>query len=84
MTHPVDQRIGKAGPMEVWVDHGRCHGHGVCDGSAPDFFTFDDSGYNVAPRQAVPAAMTDQVRAAVASCPERAIHTNESAKDSTP
>lgn len=59
--------------MQVWIVPGGCHGHGLCDAEAPDFFTFDDSGDNITPRRAVPAERAAEVRAAAANCPERAI-----------
>jgi ferredoxin len=63
--------------MQVWIVPDGCHGHGLCDAAAPDFFTFDESGYNITPRCAVPAEQTAAVRAAAGNCPEQAIKIND-------
>jgi ferredoxin len=58
----------------VSVDPARCQGHARCLLFAPDIFESDDEGYSFVPAEkSRPAQLTDQLRTAVASCPERAI-----------
>jgi ferredoxin len=58
----------------VFVDPARCQGHARCFDFAPDIFEFDDEGYSFVPdEKSRHAHLTDQLRTAVASCPERAI-----------
>lgn len=55
----------------VTVDAGRCISSGMCLGTAPGRFRFDESQHS-SPVQA-PAEPDDQVRDAAASCPVEAI-----------
>ena len=59
--------------MRVTVDEDRCRGHGVCCVTCPEVFTLTDDGYSEVRDPDVPAALEAAVRAAAASCPERAI-----------
>ena len=59
--------------MKVSVDEERCRGHAVCCTYSPEVFTLTDDGYTVVEMAQVPAEFEEAVRAAVRSCPERAI-----------
>lgn len=61
--------------MRLDLDPERCTGHGRCYSLAPDLFDCDDEGYGrlLAPGADVPEGLLDQARAAVNTCPERAI-----------
>ncbi|TCP53637.1 ferredoxin [Tamaricihabitans halophyticus] len=61
--------------MKVFVDSGRCQGHGLCNMSAPETFDLDDDGYARVPASEVPddGGLRTRVRAAVDGCPERAL-----------
>ena len=59
--------------MKVTVDDDRCRGHGVCWSLCPEVFELTDDGYAIAKAPEVPAEFENQVQAAYASCPERAI-----------
>lgn len=59
---------------EISVDGARCQGHARCVVFAPEVFDIDDEGYAFVPEeQRCVAELTDEIRKAVASCPERAI-----------
>lgn len=60
--------------MQVTVDHDFCLGHGLCHAAAPQLFDLDDAGQSqVRIAGDIPQSLEDAARAAVASCPERAI-----------
>jgi ferredoxin len=59
--------------VKVTVDDDRCRGHAVCCSLCPEVFTLTDDGYSVAQAPDIPAGLEEAVRAAAASCPERAI-----------
>jgi ferredoxin len=60
------------------VDPSRCQGHARCLAFAPDVFDFDDEGYAFVPDdKASRAEMTEDLRLALANCPERAILVKE-------
>jgi ferredoxin len=60
------------------VDPARCQGHARCLAFAPDVFEFDDEGYSFVPEdRSRYAELPDDVRQAVANCPERAIFVTE-------
>lgn len=61
--------------MRLVFDQERCTGHGRCYSLAPDLFDCDDEGYGrlLAPDADVPDELLEQARAAVNTCPERAI-----------
>lgn len=64
----------------VSIDRARCQGHARCLAFAPDVFDFDDEGYAFVPEgKGTFDALTDGVKLAVASCPERAIIVTETA-----
>jgi len=71
--------VTKGWSMKVRVDAERCQGHGVCVGTAPQLFAFDDAGEKAVVLldrvQATPDI--DGARAAEASCPELAIFVEE-------
>lgn len=62
------------------VDSERCQGHARCLAFAPDAFEFDDEGYAFVPedKQAY-AELPQDVKQAIANCPERAIAVSEDA-----
>jgi ferredoxin len=58
----------------VTVNPDRCQGHARCLTFAPDIFEFDDEGYSFVPDdKSRHALLTEEIRLAVANCPERAI-----------
>ena len=60
--------------MKVKVDQEKCQGHNRCYAIAPELFDVDDLGFATEANDGVvPEALEDQVRAAVANCPEFAI-----------
>lgn len=59
--------------MELSIDHDRCTGHGRCYTLAPDLFDCDDEGFGRTLGSEVPPELVDRARAAVDSCPERAV-----------
>ena len=59
--------------MKATVDEDQCRGHGICCTICPEVFTLSDDGYSVVRAEEVPAEFAEAVRAAAASCPERAI-----------
>jgi ferredoxin len=59
--------------MKVTIDEDRCRGHGICCAICPEVFDLSDDGYSVVRTPEVPGKSEDDVRTAVAQCPERAI-----------
>ncbi|MDX6231406.1 MAG: ferredoxin [Nocardioidaceae bacterium] len=60
--------------FHVSVDAERCQGHARCFANAPDDFDFDDEGYAFVPEgRQVGDEVSEQLRRAVANCPERAV-----------
>ena len=59
--------------MRVHVEIERCQGHGVCVGTAPELFDFQDDGKAVAATRELAPTDLDGARAAEAGCPELAI-----------
>jgi ferredoxin len=60
--------------MHVHVDPEKCQGHARCYALAPELFDLDDEGYSHEIGDgAVPPALMEQARLAVANCPEEAI-----------
>lgn len=58
----------------VSVDVNRCQGHARCLAFAPDIFELDDEGYSYVPAdKSAHEELTEELRLAVANCPERAI-----------
>jgi ferredoxin len=61
-------------PMKVSVDNKRCEAHGMCEATAPEFFTLDDEGYSsIGTDKPVPQGQEDSVRRGVDSCPVAAL-----------
>lgn len=61
--------------MKVEVDTTRCQGHTLCAMIAPEVFVLDDTdGHAQAAVERVGAELHAQVREAVHSCPEQAVH----------
>jgi len=70
--------------VHVSVDPTKCQGHARCLVFAPDVFDFDDEGYAFVPDdKADPPELSDDVRQAVANCPEHAIIVDEKASQAT-
>ena len=63
--------------MRVLVDRTQCTGHARCNSINPELFTLDDVGYSSLESAEVPSGFEDDVRQAVANCPERAISIEE-------
>jgi ferredoxin len=59
--------------VRVTVDTGRCEGHGMCQGVAPDVFNLDDDGIAVVLLDPVPDHLTAQAEAGVRACPVAAL-----------
>jgi ferredoxin len=59
--------------VRVEVDTDRCRGHGVCLALCPEVFGLADAGHAEILVDEVPTAHHDQVRTAVAQCPEQAL-----------
>jgi ferredoxin len=63
-----------SGAVKVYIDSGRCQGHGRCYDLAPGLFGDDEEGYGqVLGDGIVPPGQEQAARLAVANCPERAI-----------
>ncbi|WP_395307339.1 ferredoxin [Mycobacterium sp. AMU20-3851] len=61
--------------MRVEVDTTRCQGHTLCAMIAPEVFALDDTdGHAQASVDRVGEGLQAQVREAVHSCPEQAVH----------
>jgi ferredoxin len=64
--------------FHINVDTNRCQGHARCLAFAPEVFDFDDEGYAFVPDdKADHDQVGDDVKLAVANCPERAIIVSE-------
>ena len=60
--------------MKVHVDAGRCRGHALCYGAAPEAFDFLDLEDRAVVREGAVGTVADEVFIAAArECPERAI-----------
>ena len=60
--------------MRVRIDAELCQGHQMCAIRAPEVFGADDEGYGTVLIDGdVPAELEASARAAVTSCPERAV-----------
>jgi ferredoxin len=60
--------------MRIRIDFDRCSGHGRCYDVAPSLFTDDERGYGQVKGDGTVTPETDEeARAAVNSCPERAV-----------
>ena len=58
---------------ELWVDRTRCDGHKLCAELFPESIQLDDWGYPMIAPGAVPEALLDHARRAVAACPVLAL-----------
>jgi ferredoxin len=66
--------------MRVHVDPDKCQGHNRCYAIAPELFDVDELGFaSEVGDGAVPSAMEEKARMAVANCPEFAISITEDA-----
>lgn len=64
--------------MRVFVDPQRCQGHTLCNLTASDIFSLDETdGHSQAIGGDVPSDQEPAVRIAVAGCPEQAISLSE-------
>ena len=63
--------------MKVRLDESACTGHGRCYDLAPDIFDEDEFGRCVVLQTNVPPIHEDAARAAIANCPESALHLEE-------
>jgi ferredoxin len=64
--------------MQVRVDPDVCQGHTLCALAAPQIFLLrEEDGHAYVESPDVPAELEDQVRKAVATCPEGAISIEE-------
>lgn len=60
--------------MKVQIDRPTCQAYGNCADEAPEVFELDDLGYvQLAGDEEVPADLEQMARAAVLSCPARAL-----------
>jgi ferredoxin len=60
--------------VKIRIDFDRCSGHGRCYDVAPSLFDDDERGYGqVKGDGTVTPELEDEARAAVLSCPERAV-----------
>lgn len=59
--------------MKVTVDRELCVGNGLCESIAPTLFEVGHDGTVRIPNADVPAEVADAARAAVDSCPSRAL-----------
>ena len=63
--------------MRLEIDLNSCVGHGRCYAEAPHAIDADDEGRGVPLCSEVPEQWRDEVRMAVDSCPENAVHIDE-------
>ncbi|WP_448625031.1 ferredoxin [Geodermatophilus sp. URMC 64] len=59
--------------MKVFVDEGRCSGHGRCYATAPELFQPNDEGYGRPVTEVVSPESEQALRLAAEECPEGAI-----------
>ena len=59
--------------MSLSIDPAKCQGHGRCALASPDVFHVNDDGYGVVLVPDPGPEYGAEVRAAIGSCPERAI-----------
>lgn len=64
--------------MKVQIDRPTCQAYGNCADEAPEVFELDDLGYvRLVGDAEVPAGLEAAARAAVLSCPARALSTSD-------
>jgi ferredoxin len=59
--------------MSLFIDPGKCQGHGRCALGSPDLFDVGDDGFGVVLVPDPGPEYDAEVTAAIGSCPERAI-----------
>lgn len=59
--------------MRIRLDAARCTGHGRCYTLAPEVFDPDDQGHCHVTHELPEEELQERARAAVGSCPERAL-----------
>lgn len=59
--------------MKLWVDPGKCFGHGLCLEDTPDLFGWDEEHQKAFANGDVPPGREGKAREAVRCCPEQAI-----------
>lgn len=69
--------------MKVTVNLDRCCGHALCQMACPEVFGGDEAGRVELLMEEVPEALRRSARNAAASCPEVAIHLDETPSDPT-
>ncbi|CAG7643731.1 ferredoxin [Actinacidiphila bryophytorum] len=65
---------------ELSIDFAACDGHGLCAELLPERIGLDEWGYPVLRDAAVPPALTDHARRAVAACPVLALRLTRTAR----
>ncbi|WP_041546205.1 MULTISPECIES: ferredoxin [unclassified Nocardioides] len=64
--------------MQVHIDRPSCQAYGNCADEAPEVFELDDQGYvQLVGGEDVPDALEQAARAAILSCPARALSASE-------
>jgi ferredoxin len=63
--------------MRIVVDTGLCQGHGVCMGESPEVFSVTREGKLTVLNERPPAALREQLEAAVKYCPTGALSIQE-------
>lgn len=62
--------------MKITIDRPTCQAYGNCADEAPEVFDLDDLGYvRLVGDEQIPADLEQEARAAVLSCPARALGT---------
>lgn len=64
--------------MKLRVDAEMCQGHSRCYATYPEMFDINDEGTAFVTVENIPAEWEDWAHNAIANCPERAIHIEES------
>jgi ferredoxin len=59
--------------MRVVADPGRCEGHGLCAGAAPEVYDLDDDARVVVLQPDVPPALARKAAAGAGACPVAAL-----------
>ena len=59
--------------MKLFVDPGKCFGHGLCIEDTPDLFEWNEAGDKAVATGDVPEGREGKAREAIRCCPEQAI-----------
>ena len=59
--------------MKIVVDRSACEGNSLCVAEAPDVFDMDDNNNLVVLKEVVDDSLEEDVAAAIAACPKRAL-----------